>query len=258
MQLIISPSKTQRFNGRAYAEHSFPALPEKTEILIKQLKSMDREELSLLMKTSARLTESTRQLINNFTWPFSPENAKQALFTFQGDTYSAIDAANYTTEQLHHAQKHLFILSGLYGILRPLDLMQPYRLEMGCSLAAGEADNLYQFWREQVTDTINQALAESSGEAVIDLASKEYSRVVDKKRLRGQIITVTFKQRHKGLFRTIPIHAKRARGLMIDYIIRRQIDKAGEIKKFDTDGYCFSREDSTPTEWLFLKNRESR
>jgi hypothetical protein len=129
---------------------------------------------------------------------------------------------------------------------------------MGCSLAVGEADNLYQFWREQVTDTINQALAESSGEAVIDLASKEYSRVIDKKRLQGQIITVTFKQHHKGLFRTIPIHAKRARGLMIDYIIRRQIDKAGKIKKFAADGYYFSREDSTPTEWLFLENRENR
>ncbi len=253
MQLIISPSKTQRFNGRAHAEYSLPALPEKTEILVKRLKSMNREDLSRLMKTSPRLTEATRQLIKNFTLPLSPGNASQALFTFKGDTYSAIDAAHYTAKQLHHAQKHLFILSGLYGILRPLDLMQPYRLEMGSPLATEQADNLYQFWRKEVTDIINQALAESGSELLIDLASKEYSRVVDRKRFNGQIITVIFKQQHKGLFRTIPIHAKRARGQLIDYIINRQIDDAGGIKEFDTDGYWFSSEDSTPTAWLFLK-----
>jgi uncharacterized protein len=258
MQLIISPSKTQRFNGRAYAEHSFPALLEKTKFLVDELKSMDRKELSRLMKTSARLTESTYQLINNFTWPFSPENAKQALFTFQGDTYSAIDAVHYTSEHLRHAQKHLYILSGLYGILRPLDLMQPYRLEMGCSLAAEKADNLYQFWREQVTQVINQALAKQSNKILIDLASKEYSKAVDKKRLQGQTVTVIFKQWHKGLFRIIPIHAKRARGLMINYIISRQIDNPAGLKEFAADGYCFSREDSTPTEWLFLQTNDNR
>ena len=258
MQLIISPSKTQRFNGRAYALHTFPPLLEKIQVLINRLKLLDQEEIARLMKTSPRLTAATHHLIATFSWPLSPQNAGQALFTFQGDTYSAIDAANYTSGQLRHAQKHLFILSGLYGILRPLDLMQPYRLEMGCPLAVEGAGNLYQFWREQVTGIINQALAENSDRLLINLASQEYAKVVDQKNLQGEMVTVTFQQKHRGRFRTIPIHAKRARGLMLDYIISRKIATASEIKDFAMDGYCFNSEDSTPTEWLFRQREEKR
>jgi cytoplasmic iron level regulating protein YaaA (DUF328/UPF0246 family) len=253
MQLITAPSKTQNFNGRTYTEHSLPILLEKTKILARQLKSMDHQELSQLMKTSERLTESTYQLIHNFSHPFSPDNAKQSIFTFQGAAYNAIQADLYTNEQLRHAQQHLIILSGFYGILRPLDLMQPYRLEMGCSRAVGKAANLYQFWQKQVTESINQSVTESSDKVLVNLASKEYSKVVDKKRLQGEMVTITFKQLHKGQFRTIPIHAKKARGLMIHYVISERIDHAAKLKEFNLDGYCFSKEDSTATEWLFLK-----
>ncbi|MCP4342528.1 MAG: peroxide stress protein YaaA [Desulfobulbaceae bacterium] len=253
MQLITSPSKTQQFNGRAYAEHSLPILLENTKIIDYRLKLIDRQELSQLMKTSERLTESTYQLIHDFSHPFTLDNAKQAIFTFQGAAYSAITAGLYTKEQLHHAQQHLFILSGLYGILRPLDLMQPYRLEMGCSLTVGEAANLYQFWQAQITDTINQALTKDKDKVLLNLASKEYSKAVDKKRLQGEMVTITFKQLHKGQLRTIPIHAKKARGLMIHFAVSEQIDKAAGLKDFNLDGYCFSKEDSTATEWIFLK-----
>ncbi|NOR26834.1 MAG: peroxide stress protein YaaA [Desulforhopalus sp.] len=253
MQLITAPSKTQQFNGRIYAEHSLPILLEKTKILMGRLKSMDREDISRLMKTSERLTESTYRLIDDFSHPFSPDNAKQALFTFQGAAYSAINAELYTKEQLYFAQQHLLILSGLYGILRPLDLMQAYRLEMGCSFAAEGAANLYHFWREQITDVINQALTEDSDNTLINLASKEYSKVVDKKKLQGEMITITFKQLHKGQLRTIPIHSKKARGLMIHFAISKQIKNTIELKEFDLDGYQFTKEDSTAAEWLFLK-----
>lgn len=253
MQLITAPSKTQQFNGRSYADHSLPILLEKTKILDRQLKLLDRQELSALMKTSDRLTESTHQLIQNFSHPFSLDNAKQAIFTFQGAAYSAITAELYTKEQLNHAQQHLFILSGLYGILRPLDLMQPYRLEMGCSLTVGEAANLYQFWQAQITDTINQALTRDGDKILINLASKEYAKAVDKKKLQGELVTITFKQLHKGQLRTIPIHAKKARGLMIHFAVSEQIDKATGLKEFNLDGYCFSKEDSTTAEWFFLK-----
>ncbi len=256
MQLITAPSKTQQFNGRAYAEHTSPVLLKKSEILINLLKLMEREELSCLMKTSERLTESTHQLIHNFTQPFSLGNAKQALFTFQGDAYNAIQSDQYTKEQLHHAQKHLFILSGLYGILRPLDLMQKYRLEMGCSLMVGEARSLYHFWQELVTDIINQALAKDRDGMLVNLASKEYSKVVNKKKLQGEMVTITFKQVQKGHLRTIPIHAKRARGLMIHHAISEQIDNAARLKEFDLDGYSFSKEDSSPAEWLYVKTEE--
>lgn len=253
MQIITAPSKTQRFNGRAFAEHSLPSLLLKTEILVDRLKLMDREELSRLIKTSERLTESTYQLIHDFALPFSPDNSKQALFTFQGDTYSAIHAEHYTKEQLRHAQQHLFILSGLYGILRPLDLMQPYRLGMGCSFAAGGAVNLYRFWREQITEIINQALTENSDRVLVNLASTEYSKVIDKKKLQGEMVTITFQQMHKGSYRTIPVHSKRARGLMIHFAISKQIDYAARLKEFNLDSYCFNREGSTAAEWLFLK-----
>jgi cytoplasmic iron level regulating protein YaaA (DUF328/UPF0246 family) len=255
MQLITAPSKTQQFNGRTYAEHSLPLLLEKTSILDYRLKLLDRQELSRLMKTSERLTESTFQLIHNFSQPFSPDNAKQALFTFQGAAYSAITAELYTKKQLDYTQQHLMILSGLYGILRPLDLMQPYRLEMGCSLTVGEAANLYQFWQAQITETINQALTKDGDKVLINLASKEYSKAVDKKKLQGELVTITFKQLHKGQLRTIPIHAKKARGLMIHFAVSEQIDKAAGLKKFKLDGYCFSKEDSTAVEWIFLKQQ---
>ena len=215
---------------------------------------MERKELSLLMKTSEELTESTYQLIHSFSQPFTLDNAKQALFTFQGDAYKAILSEHYTKEQFDHAQQHLFILSGLYGILRPLDLMQTYRLEMGCSLTAGGADNLYHFWQELITEIINQALAKDSDGLLVNLASKEYSKVVNKKRLQGEMITITFKQQHKGHLRTIPIHAKRARGLMIHFFISQQINNAAGLKKFNLDSYTFSKEDSSPAEWLFVKN----
>lgn len=253
MQIITSPSKTQKFNGRTYAQYTYPILLDKTKILADRLKLMDRAELSRLMKISQRLTESTYQLIDNFTLPFSPDNSKQALFTFQGDAYSAIEAELYSTEQLQHAQQHLFILSGFYGILRPLDLMQPYRLEMGSVLTIGEAPNLYQFWGDQITEIINQALIKNKDKILINLASKEYSKVINKRKLQGEMIDITFRQMHKGQLKTIPIHSKRARGMMIDFALKEQIANTEQLKEFDREDYRFSIENSTVTEWVFLK-----
>jgi hypothetical protein len=256
MQIITAPSKTQKFNGRTYAQYTYPVLLHKTKILADQLKLMDRAELSRLMKTSERLTESTYHLIHDFILPFSPDNSKQALFTFQGDAYSALEAELYRAEQLYHAQQHLFILSGFYGILRPLDLMQPYRLEMGSVFTIGEYHNLYQFWGDQVTETINQALTTSKDKILINLASKEYSRVINKQNLQGEMINITFRQMSKGGLKTIPIHSKKARGMMIHFVISDQIDTAGRLKEFDRGGYSFSSENSTATEWIFIKKAE--
>lgn len=253
MQIITAPSKTQQFNGRTYAQYTFPVFLDKTKILADRLKLMNRAELSRLMKTSQRLTESTYQMIDDFILPFSPDNSKQALFTFQGDAYSAIEAEQYSTEQLHHAQQHLFILSGFYGILRPLDLMQPYRLEMGTAFTVGKDHNLYQFWGDQITEIINQALIESMDRILINLASKEYSKVINKKKLQGEMIDITFRQMHKGQLKTIPIHSKRARGMMIHFALSEQIATAGGLKDFAKGGYNFSSEHSTATEWTFLK-----
>ncbi len=257
MQIITSPSKTQQFNGRAYDTYTLPLLQQKTKVLIDQLQLLDRKKLSHLMQTSARLTESTYRMISNFSQPLSMKNSTQALFTFQGDAYKMIDAKNYTKEQLLYAQNHLFILSGLYGLLRPLDLMQPYRLEMGCRFAAGNAENLYQFWRETLTDLVNQDLALKSDRVLVNLASKEYSAVIDNKKILGEMVTIIFKQMHKGQLRIIPIHAKRARGLMIHFAISKQIDTAAGLKEFTGDNYSFASRDSTAKEWIFVKQEES-
>jgi uncharacterized protein len=254
MQILTAPSKTQQYNKRIHAQHTQPLLLDHAKILIDLLKLLDRDELGRLMRTSERLTESSYQRIHAFTTPFSPDNAKQALFTFQGDAYSAIAAADYSPEQLRYAQEHLFILSGLYGLLRPLDLMQPYRLEMGCSLSVAGVDNLYQFWREKITASLNEAFAENGDSVLVNLASKEYSKVVDEKKLQAEMVHITFQQLHNGRLRTIPIHAKRARGMMIDFAITHHIDKAARLREFRVDGYCFSPENSNATEWLFVKS----
>lgn len=256
MQLITAPSKTQRFNKRVYAEHSHPVFLDKAQVLINRLKLYKKSELAKLMKLSNKLADSTHQRIHNFEQPFSRDNAKQAIFSFQGDVYSTIAALDYNKDQLDYAQRHLIILSGLYGILRPLDLMQPYRLEMACSLSTGSNSNLYQFWQYQVTEFINRSLSKSDDQRVINLASQEYSRVVNRKKLQGQMVTISFKQNHKGRLRTIPIFAKRARGMMIHHSICNQITDSEKLKEFQGYGYCFSEEDSTATEWFFYKNND--
>ena len=253
MQLITAPSKTQDFNGRNYSTFTLPTCLETCEKVSQTLKSMSKDELATLMKTSPKLTESTHQRIQSFTTPFSLENATQALFTFQGDAYDATRADLYTDEELQYAQKHLNILSGLYGLLRPLDLMQPYRLEMGAKLSVGRAKNLYQLWKKEITEVLNQRLQLSQDASVVNLASAEYSKVIDRKQLKGKIVEILFQQEHKGSIKTIPIYSKRARGLMLHFAISNKIKKALELQHFDLDGYSLDKAKTTEASWTFLK-----
>ncbi|MGW8192987.1 MAG: YaaA family protein [Desulforhopalus sp.] len=253
MKIITSPSKTQLFNGREFADHSLPMLLPMTEKIIDRLRTLSFAEISSMMKTSEKLTANTLQRIKDFSTPLSPETAKQALFMFQGDAYSSIAAEHYTATQLHHAQHHLYILSGLYGILRPLDLMLPYRLEMGCPLAVGGAANLYHYWRDRVTEVIHQGLAADPVRLLINLASTEYSKVIDLKKLGARMVTIIFKQPHKGTYRTVPIYAKRARGKFIHFMITNGIDTAAQLKEFTLDHYHFSKRESTEEQYHFLQ-----
>jgi uncharacterized protein len=255
MQIITSPSKTQLFNGREYCEYSLPRLQKKTKPLIDLLKKMSRKELSSLLNTSDKLTGSTYRRIHGFTTKLTLQNASQALFTYQGDAYSAVVAEHYTDEELRHAQKHLFILSALHGILRPLDLIQPYRLEITTPLVIVGAENLYQYWRDSVTEILNTSLSENEDRTLINLASTEYAKMVDKQELQGTMLTITFKEKQQGSYRNIPIHGKRARGLMIHYVISNRITEPLRLKDFGEDGYVFSAADSTDKEWLFCRER---
>lgn len=217
---------------------------------------MTKDELAALMKTSEKLTEATYQKIHNFTTPLTPENAKQAIFVFQGDAYDAIEADDYSADELGYAQKHLSILSGLYGLLRPLDLMQPYRLEMGAKLEVKNHKNLYQIWKEEVTTLLNKRLTLSGEPTIINLASSEYSKVIDRKQLKGRIVEIVFQQEHKGKVKTIPIHSKRARGLMIHHAIISRIEGSEQLREFNLGGYSHAPEKSSDERWVFIRAQE--
>ncbi len=253
MLLILAPSKTQRFNKREYTEYTIPALIDKAQYLADRICLLSRDQLSQLMKTSEKLTSATYNTFHSFHTPFTPENAGQALFTFQGDSYKAITAEKYSEETLLHTQQHLRILSGLYGILRPLDLMQAYRLEMGARFTTENFTTLYQFWGSHITDIINETLNTLTDKTLVNLASTEYAKVINRKELTGRWIDITFRQRHKGQYKTIPIHAKRARGLMVDFMITNRIDRAEDLLSFALDGYLYNKEASTTKNWCFYK-----
>jgi len=253
MQIITAPSKTQSIPAQLPQEFSQPLFLAKVQQIIDTLASMSATELSTLLRTSDKLTQASQRKIQNFCRPFTLQNSSQALFTFQGDAYSAIRPDRYSLRQLQFAQNTLVILSGLYGMLRPLDLMQPYRLEMGTKLQLGKSVNLYQFWQQQITQTLSKAAEQHNDPTLVNLASAEYSKVIDRKKFTGRILTVVFKQKKDNGYATIPIHAKRARGMMIQYVMENMLDNPEDLKGFATEGYRFDPQGSTDSSWLFRK-----
>ena len=189
----------------------------------------------------------------SFKTPFTPKNAKQAIFAFKGDVYSGIDIEEYSDADLEYAQKHLRILSGLYGCLRPLDLIQPYRLEMKTKLHNVRGENLYQFWGDRITDELNKALEKQKQPVLVNLASNEYFKSVKPKQLKGRLLNINFKETKDGKTRVVAIFAKRARGMMTDYILRNRIEKPEDIKKFKQGGYRFRKELSDEKQWTFVR-----
>lgn len=251
MLIITAPSKTQQFSGCTHQMYSLPPFMEKTVLISNRLKKMSQNDLGTMMKTSIKLSEATYQKVQSFQESLTLANAKQSIFMFQGDAYSAIKPENYSDMQLKFAHEHLFILSGLYGVLRPLDLMQPYRLEMATKLQVSDCKNLYQYWSKEITAEVNKELAKSDSQTLINLASNEYSKVVRTKDVQGKVITIIFQQQKNGDFKTIPIYSKRARGMMIHHAILNEIKEPEELKTFSKDGYRFNRQESTPNRWIF-------
>lgn len=255
MLALLSPSKTQEgcdflLPGTGLSQ---PLLLEKSEQLICLLRKKSVVELSDLMKMSERLACQTRERIHSFCRPFSPSNATAAIATFQGDVYTHIKLQEYGPEQIEYLQGHLCILSGLYGILRPFDLMQPYRLEMGCRLSNPQGENLYAFWGEQVTEVLRKILSGHSEPLVVNLASAEYSRVIKKKLLGAPVLDIDFKERKGDGYRIVAIHAKRARGMMVDFMVRHGLQQAQELTEFKEAGYRFCKELSTPDRYCFTR-----
>jgi len=187
----------------------------------------------------------------SFKTPFTTKNAKQALFAFKGDVYGGIDVDSFDEDDLAYAQDHLRILSGLYGCLRPLDLIQPYRLEMKTKLGNPRGDNLYQFWGESITDALNKELKKQQEPVLVNLASNEYFKSVKPKQLKGKPLNIYFKETKDGKTRIVAIFAKRARGLMADFIIRNRIENPADLKKFRSEGYRFNNALSDDNHWTF-------
>ena len=255
MLLVISPAKTLDFETPANTSTaSKPAMLKDSAKLIERMREFAPDDLVNLMGVSQKIAELNTQRFMNWQTPFNKKNAKQALLAFKGDVYTGLNAETFTEDDFEFAQRHLRILSGLYGVLRPLDLIQPYRLEMGTKLANEKGKNLYEFWDKKPAQALNKQLSNLGADTVINLASNEYFNAVDKLSLSAKIITPVFKDYKNGKYKIISFYAKKARGLMSAYIIKNKLQKPSQIKNFNVDGYYFESKGSTDNEWLFLRD----
>ena len=253
MLALISPAK--KLDGSTpppVAEASEPGMLDQSEILIDEIKKLSRSDLRRLMKISPRLADVAYERHQRLGGALGPANAKQAVFAFRGDTYIGLDAPSLTADDLVFAQDHLRILSGLYGVLRPLDFIQSYRLEMGTKLANPRGEDLYDFWGGRITESVNAGL-DAVGGPVVNLASKEYFSTVRREHLKAEVITPVFKDERGGTFRILGLFAKRARGMMARYIITNRLREAGALKDFCDGGYRYNADASTDTEFVFLR-----
>ncbi len=254
MIITLSPSKGQEFATPAKTkQHSIPDDLDDSKLLIREMRKVSADELQAMMSVSENIATLNVERYKKFKTPFTPDNAKQAIFAFKGDVYSGIKIEDFSADDLAYAQQHLRILSGLYGCLRPLDLIQPYRLEMKTRVKNPRGDNLYQFWGERITDSLNRELAKQQEPVLINLASNEYFKSVKPKFLQGRLLIINFKESKNGKTRVISIFAKRARGMMAGYILRNRIEKAEALKKFREGGYHFSKADSDDKQWTFVR-----
>ena len=255
MLTIISPAKTLDYQSPLItSDYSKPQFMPETQQLVEVCKKLSANELAKLMSISPKLAEVNYQRFQDWHANFTPDNARQAILAFKGDVYEGLHVEDFTDKDLSFAQSHLRILSGLYGVLRPLDLIQPYRLEMGIRLKNGHNSNLYQFWGDKLTDYLNKELAQSATPTLINLASNEYFKAIKAKQLKASIIQPIFLDKSKGEFKVISFYAKKARGLMSRFIIKNNINQSNDIKSFNLEGYQFDSKRSTELEWFFIRN----
>lgn len=252
MKIVISPAKSLNFESvlptETFTEGSF--LKEARQVH-KELKKLKPKDLSNLMDISDKLAELNWERNQSWKTPFTPDNSRPAIYAFDGEVYSGIDAYTIPMDKMEDLQSRLFILSGLYGLLKPLDLIQPYRLEMGTSIAIGESKNLYSFWKTKITKALNKSL--SKGEFLLNLASNEYFSAIDTKSLKANVITPEFKDYKNGKLSMISFFAKKARGLMVRYIIDTNAQTIDDIKGFNYEGYGFDANLSSESKLVFTR-----
>lgn len=257
MIIVISPAKTLDFETPPVTQsYSTPRFLDDSCELVEQLKLLEPHDISTLMSISPKLGELNADRFQTWQIPFTPDNAKQALLAFKGDVYTGLDAETFSEDDFEFAQSHLRILSGLYGVLKPLDLIQPYRLEMGTKFKNDRGPNLYHFWGSTLTESLKQELQDDDN-VLVNLASNEYFKSIKAKSLETRMITPVFKDMKNGQYKMISFYAKKARGLMSAYIIKNRITAIEELKGFDLEGYSFNPEMTQGDDWVFTRNIES-
>ncbi len=255
MLTVISPAKTLDYETAPTTRRATqPEFIEQAEALVDDARALSPEDIAGLMGVSDNIAELNHSRFMNFSTPFSLDNAKQAVLAFKGDVYTGLDAESLDSTQLRFAQKHLRILSGLYGMLRPLDLMQPYRLEMGLKFDNRGGSNLYQFWGDRITESLNRDIGKSGSKVLVNLASNEYFKSVHAKALDADIITPVFKDLRGGKYKMISFFAKKARGQMARFIIEKSLNDPAGLKRFRTDGYRYNKAESTARDWVFTRD----
>ncbi len=256
MLLVVSPAKSLDYETpAATGNYTTPDFMDQSELLINKLRQLSPAQLGSLMSISDKLAQLNTARYQAWSPQCSLTNAKQAALAFTGDVYVGLDAASLSEKQLQFAQKHLRILSGLYGILRPLDLMQAYRLEMGTKFSNPRGKDLYSFWGNLITEKLNETLAEQKSHTLVNLASNEYFKAIKPKQLQARVITPVFKDWKNGQYKIISFYAKKARGLMCRYAIDNSITQADKLKQFDYAGYLFNKDMSTDDKWIFIRDQ---
>ncbi len=255
MLFVISPAKKLDTSEetRYTQQYSHPRMLDQAEILVKSLSRYSSKKIGKLMHLSEQLSELNYERYQTFSPPFTPENAKQAMLSFAGDVYQSLEVDVYDQQHFNYAQQHVRILSGLYGLLKPLDLIQPYRLEMGTKLKTRRGTDLYAFWKDRIRNLLEADLAETGDPTLVNLASNEYFKSVKAKDLQARIISPQFKDEKDGQFKMISFFAKQARGSMVDFAIKEQVNNVDQLKDFRGMGYQFREDLSTENEWLFVR-----
>ncbi|MHA3891539.1 peroxide stress protein YaaA [Acinetobacter sp. GXMZU3951] len=258
MLALISPAKTLDYESALPTDqHTLPRLLEHSQQLIDVSRKLSASEIASLMSVSEKIAQLNVARFRDWQPEFNFSNARQAIFAFKGDVYTGLDAYALSEQDIEFSQNHLRMLSGLYGLLRPLDLMMPYRLEMGTKLANARGHNLYEFWGDQITQLVNQDLAQANSELLVNLASDEYYKAVKESKIQAEIIKPVFLDQKNGKYKVISFYAKKARGLMARYMIQNQLQHAEDLKSFNTDGYYFDAASSSKAELVFKRDEQA-
>ncbi len=257
MLALISPAKTLDYESALPTDvHTLPRLLEHSQELINVSRKLSAADIANLMSVSEKIAKLNVERFNDWQPELSFSNARQALFAFKGDVYTGLDAYALNDQHIAYAQQHLRMLSGLYGLLRPLDLMMPYRLEMGTKLKNPRGHNLYEFWGDNITQLINSDLQQANSELLVNLASDEYYKAVKPGKIKAEIIKPVFLDQKNGKYKVISFYAKKARGLMARYIVEHQLNQAEDLKSFNIEGYYFDAKSSLQGKLVFKRDEQ--